>query len=291
MESKLEDQPGENGKGTNKKTKIIIVAVAVVVASAVAISCWYFVYEKPHSEAVATFNSAVSEVELKNTELNAAIESAQAVIDSGKPSFDSAALLDVETIVTTTRTLLREVPDIPSGTEDIKVAAEELSKPLDYSDQISSLKEKQTALENGIKQFEQVTAPTEKFIVERLQGLPTITGISAVTEDNDPNGKLNKSGGYTSTVYFADSQVDQEKAIGETIIDKGVSGGGGVEVYSTVEDAEKRNTYLAAFDGGILSSGSHHVVGTVLVRTSDTLTATQQSDLEKQIIDKLIELR
>ena len=36
------------------------------------------------------------------------------------------------------------------------------------------------------------------------------------------------------------------------------------------------NDYLAAFDGGIFASGSHTVVGTVLVRTSNELTASQQ---------------
>ncbi len=61
-------------------------------------------------------------------------------------------------------------------------------------------------------------------------------------------------------------------------------------MYSTVEDANKRNDYLASFDGGILSSGSHTVVGTVLVRTSDELTASQQDQLEAAIIESLTRL-
>jgi len=75
------------------------------------------------------------------------------------------------------------------------------------------------------------------------------------------------------------------------LIDKGTAAGGCIEVYNTVEDAEKRNAYLSAFDGSALGVGSHNIVGTVVVRTSDGLTATQQKDLESEIINGLVELR
>lgn len=57
--------------------------------------------------------------------------------------------------------------------------------------------------------------------------------------------------------------------------------------YPNASDAEKRNDYLASFDGSIFASGSHTVVGTVLVRTSDELTASQQKALEANIIAEL----
>ena len=63
------------------------------------------------------------------------------------------------------------------------------------------------------------------------------------------------------------------------------------EVYETKEYAETRNAYLAGFDGTVFSSGSHTVCGTIVVRTSDKLTATQQQVLEDDIISALIELR
>ena len=54
----------------------------------------------------------------------------------------------------------------------------------------------------------------------------------------------------------------------------------------------KRNEYLAAFDGaGILSSGSHSVVGTIVIRTSDKLTASQQKEMEENIYNSLIEIK
>ena len=55
-------------------------------------------------------------------------------------------------------------------------------------------------------------------------------------------------------------------------------------IDNTTKTLEKRNNYLAAFDGTVLASGSHKVVGTVVVRTSNLLLASQQKLLESNII-------
>ena len=128
---------------------------------------------------------------------------------------------------------------------------------------------------------------TSTDIIKCLQKVPCIIEIKAVTEDNDPIGQLNKPGGYTALVYFSYELVDQEEVYGDDLIDKGTDAGGCIEVYTTEKDANKRNEYLAAFDGGVLTSGSHTVVGTIVVRTSDELTATQQKLLESNIIAAL----
>lgn len=102
---------------------------------------------------------------------------------------------------------------------------------------------------------------------------------------------MNKQGGYTASVYFADSQVT-EAVDGSDIVGKGTDGGGNVEVYKTKEEAEKRNTYLSAFDGnGILNPGSHYVYGTTVIRTSRHLTASQQTALTEKVYQKLIEIK
>ena len=49
-----------------------------------------------------------------------------------------------------------------------------------------------------------------------------------------------------------------------------------------MEDAEKRRDYLATYDGTIYANGTHTVIGTVLVRTSNKLMATQQKELEQK---------
>ena len=61
-------------------------------------------------------------------------------------------------------------------------------------------------------------------------------------------------------------------------------------MYQTEADAEKRNEYLTGFDGTLFDSGSHTVIGTVIVRTSDQLTASQQKELEANVIAALTAL-
>lgn len=276
-----------------KGMKAAIVSAIAVAAVAATAGCWYFLFEKPHSEATATFNAAAEDIRSKNADLSSAIDEVQSVIDENETPFESATLSDAQTSVTTARAAMREIPEMPSGTDDIVEAAAELGKPLDYSEQIADLDDKKQALTNSVKQMKQVTNPAEAFIVERLQGIPTITGMAAVTEDHDPNGNLNKAGGYTTCVFFSDSQVDRSKIFEDSgdIIEVGTVGGGSIEVYSTADEAEKRRAYLSGFDGTILANGSHSVIGTVLVRTSNELTATQQNELEQQITNNLIELR
>ena len=130
-------------------------------------------------------------------------------------------------------------------------------------------------------------APSESYVIECLKRVENIVDVSAVTEDNDPNGNLNKAGGYTAQVYFSSNLINQDDVYGTSLIEKGTDAGGSIEVYSAVEDAEKRNKYLTSFDGGIFASGSHTVIGTVIVRTSDELTASQQKAMEQDIIAAL----
>ncbi len=127
-------------------------------------------------------------------------------------------------------------------------------------------------------------APTEEYVVSCLREVPGIIGIEAVTEDNDPNELLNKDGGYISKIYFSYSLVNQNDLYGNTIIEKGTNAGGSIEVYKNMNDATKRNEYLSSFDGTFLASGSHCIVGTIVVRTSNELTASQQKLLENNIV-------
>lgn len=131
--------------------------------------------------------------------------------------------------------------------------------------------------------------PSEQFVIKKLSELDIITGIEAATEDHDPNNRLHKQGGYTSAVYFTTTYLDPSTVYGETIIDKGTDGGGQIEVYENVTDAEKRNSYLENMDGVISLTGSHTILGSMVIRTSNKLTATQQKELEKIIIDKFME--
>lgn len=149
------------------------------------------------------------------------------------------------------------------------------------------------AYEDSIKQLKQVTSPSQDFVLERVKTVDTVTDVEAATEENDQNKKLNKPGGYTAYIAMKSSMIKDETGYysKQSPVEAGNSGGGAVEVYANVEDAEKRNTYLSAFDGaGMLSPGGHKVVGTLVVRTSDNLTASQQKELEQNIINALTRL-
>lgn len=156
--------------------------------------------------------------------------------------------------------------------------------------QAATPKKQLTAAQIAAQQQAQINHPSEAFVITRLACVPNVTGIKAVTEDHDPNGNLNKAGGYTSSVYFSYSLVDQSSyiiqvAMKQDIVDAGTDIGGCIETYATVKDAQARNTYLTAFDSiGALHVGSHVVLGTMVVRTSDFLTATQQAELTQNIM-------
>ena len=279
----------EEGFMSKKKISSII-AIIVVIVLIGGFCGWWFGYEKPHREAVAAYESSAAIVNDKNKELDESLAKLDKLLDSEDETLDPQTKEDAKTVADSARNERREVGEQPKSTDDLNRKAEELSKPLDYTETIGKVDEAATNVENGIKQLKQVTAPNQDFVVARLKTVPGIVNIAAVTEDHDPNGQLNKAGGYTSTVFFESQNVDQSQLFEDDLIEKGTDAGGAIETYKSVEDATKRDTYLGAFDGGVLAPGSHKVVGTLVVRTSNELTATQQNELTQSIIDALTRL-
>ncbi|GAA0253025.1 hypothetical protein GCM10008922_11490 [Faecalicatena contorta] len=279
-------------EGKAKKGIVKWIILVVIIAIIAGVCLWYFLYKKPHDEAVKDFNQATEAVTEKNNELDHTIETVQAVIDSNEPPYDESTLTAASTAISDAQSSKRVIPELPDKTEEIKQAAEALKEPLDYTPAITNIMDAKTTLENSIQQMRQITNPSGDFVIQRIQGIDGITGVQAATEDHDPNDNLNKQGGYTAAIYFSLSLINQDEIIGTDIVDKGTQGGGCIEVYANVEDAEKRNTYLSAFDGaGMLNPGSHTVLGTIVIRTSDKLTATQQNEFTQKISDKLLELQ
>ena len=238
--------------------------------------------------AIKKYDSSKKAADQKNANLDKAISEADALVKKGEKALDDTLFTKLETSISSAKAAKQTIPDIPSTEKEILSTVSKIDS-IDYTKVLEELSSSQKALEKSIKQYALVNAPTEAYVIKCLETVEHIDGISAVTEDNDPNGNLNKAGGYTATVYFADDRVPADKVEfkGKTIIEKGTDGGGAIEVYVNEEDVKKRNDYLAGFDGGILASGSHIVIGTVLVRTSDYLTASQQKELEAAIVDAL----
>lgn len=275
-----------------KKKKTLLGLIAAIAIIVIGICVWYFQVKKPHDLAEAKFNAAVKEVEAKNTELTSAMNDAQKILDKKEAVYDNTTKEAFITALSDAKAAQRKIPDLPKKTADINAETKKLSEPLDYSSVINAISEKQTAYQNSVLQMKQITNPNEDFVIQRLKGIPNISGYQAVTEDHDPNGNLNKQGGYTSTVYFSTPLIDQSSVYGNDIVDKGTECGGAIEVYASEEDAEKRDSYLASFDGaGMLNSGSHKVLGTIVIRTSTKLTATQQNKFTNNITNKLLELQ
>lgn len=240
-------------------------------------------------DAIASYDEAKAMAEEKNTALDTAIKAAENLIAKKETPLDELLIQILETAISDTKAAKVDVP-VMAKTEDEINASVTTMNAIDYTKALENLATHQGNLEKSIKQYALVNNPDEKYIIKCLKKVKAIKDISAVTEDNDPNGNLGKPGGYTSQVYFSCKWVDQSDFLADevTVIDKGTDCGGSIEVYETEEYANKREEYLAGYDGGIFASGSHKVIGTVLVRTSDKLPASKQKKLEEAIIKQLI---
>lgn len=279
-------------KEKSQKKTLWIVLLGIALISIVGICVWYFQIKKPHDQAVAKFNVVISKIEEKNKELDKVISDAKSLMNSESKPYDENTITELTTTIADAESAKISIPELPDTTQEIVNQTKNLEKPIDYTDSIKAIEEKSTAFKNSILQMQQIINPTESFVIQRIQGIDGISGIQAVTEDHDPNGNLNKQGGYTATIYFSSPLINQDEVYGNDIVDKGTDGGGCIEVYATSEEAENRNTYLSSFDGsGFLNSGSHTVLGSIVIRTSAKLTATEQTNLTQSISDKLIELQ
>lgn len=259
---RAQNESSEESAPAGPKAKPSIKIIAAIIAAAMLLisggSYWYINYQIPHRNAVASFNDAADALASRNAELEAAITDLQALRDSGDTPLDAATDEAAGAAIEQAQDAEQSAPSMPDRTEEINATAQSISAMGNYTEQFASLTSAKQTLQNRISQLKQVTDPGESFVIHRLTGLPNITGVEAATEDNDPNGQLGKSGSYTAAVYFTSDLVDVSKTYASPgytgIVATGTDGGGCVEVYKTSEDAQKRDQYLAAFDGGILSS-------------------------------------
>ena len=242
--------------------------------------------------AIDSYNSAKDAAKALNESLDTEVTKAEQLVTSEDLALDETLRPSLETAISETKAVKKVIPDpeMPATLEEINEVTKEITA-IDYSDALANLDKLYQALDTSIQQYALVNHPSEGYIIDCLGQVANVVDISAVTEDNDPNEKLNKAGGYTAQVYFSSELVNQGDVSGSTVIEKGTDCGGSIEVYTTPEDAQKRNDYLAAFDGGIFASGSHTVIGTVLVRTSDKLKASEQKEMEANIITVLTTLK
>lgn len=270
-----------------KTALILIIVVAAFMVAVCLGGC-----DSAKSEAQDAFKQASAELEEKNAEINAAISDLQSVMSSEIKPLDDTTLKAADAAISTAQSAKMAVPEMASETEAIKEQTAEIEK-VDYAKELEGMATAKSDLEKSIKQREQVTNPSEAFILERLANVEHVKTPTAATEDNDPNTLLHKQGGYNVSVFFDTDLFDSSdipEAYGVGVVGKGVEGGGEVEVYTDEEGSIARDQYIGSFDGTPLAPGSHYVIGTCVIRTSENLTATQQKELTQAIIDELTRL-
>lgn len=273
-----------------------------------------------YNEAITAYNNSIQLVADANIVLDQEILTAETALASESIPFDPQTALDLKQAIQAAREVKITVPEalpvrdaavIPEDAPPEEIGefrasvAEELDAlksievpdPLavpDYTSVIATLLEARNTYQRSVEIQKQVTAPDDNFVLERLKEIDTVVSLAAVTQSHDPNGLLGKEGGYIGCIYFSDSRVDKTKLNLKPsqydVISMGTIGGGSIEIYATIEEAEARNSYLATYDGTALDPGSHVVVGTMVVRTSSMLTDEQQIELTNQIIAIMTEL-
>ena len=132
--------------------------------------------------------------------------------------------------------------------------------------------------------FDGPTNPTEYEIIDRLSKVDSITGIEAVSEKNDANGRLNQRGWYTADIFFSHKGAKKAyaKKNDKTVAEVGTIGGGSVEIYTTFNDAVKRCNLLDLDRRGIKGQ-KEAIVGTCVVRVSQYLSEEEQNKLIEDI--------
>lgn len=253
---------------------------------------YYVLVISPHQKAVMSFNEVTTRIQKENRSLEETIKASKELLSSKDKPLDENLTVELKNEVSTAEKKKQVIPKIKKKTSDINKQVKSLKKTINYSTELKNLKDKNQKYSTSVKQLKQITNPSNTFVESRLKEIDTISDVQSATEDNDPNQGLNKQGSYTAAVYFSDNEVTNPVA-GADLVAKGTDAGGCVEVYKTAEDAKKRNDYLSAFDGlpTVINPGSHYVYGTVVIRVSASLTASQQNALTQKIYEKLIEIK
>lgn len=268
--------------------KRIIFLMIVFVCGIILVGCGQSEEEKA---AIESFNKEVARIQDEAANRDKAVEAANALLNGDKPPLYEEDKEPLKEAIKEATAVTFEAPEVPKELKDITAKTEELKK-INMIDVTNKLTEATAAFETSVKKCEKVTEPTEEYVIECLKTVENIDKIEAVTEDHDPNEMLGKQGGYTTQVYFSSPLVPDPYGIftGD-VIEDGTACGGSIEVFETSDNAKTREAYLAGFDStGGFASGSHKVIGTCIIRTSNDLTATQQQELEAAIIEALTKL-
>lgn len=239
------------------------------------------------AEAIQSYDAAYSELRAENDTLQAAIDAGETLLKQDAPALDNALYDELSSAVESARNEFVELIGLPDTPEAALEAATAMAAA-NYDGLDAAITDACAELESSIQLYDLVNAPSDERVKTCLEQIPSVLQCVSVTEETDNNNLLNKDGSYIGRIVFACEPMITSAVSDSTLLNKGTDAGGSIEVFRNQEDAEKRNSYLAVFDGSILDSGSHIVLGTLVVRTSCKLTASQQDELEAAIIQALL---
>ena len=132
-----------------------------------------------------------------------------------------------------------------------------------------------------------VTNPSPEYVVAALNQVDSVIGVEIDPEVGSGVIEAAEVDECVARIFFTSDLVDQA-AFGEeeTVLEKGTSAGGSIDVYMNVEDALARDVYLHGFDdNALLKAGGHAVVGTMVIRTSEKLSEEEQIALTDRIVE------
>lgn len=144
----------------------------------------------------------------------------------------------------------------------------------------------QTNQYDNLNNIDSLNSPSVEYIVDRLKNVESIIETE-IAEESSSEKESSGLGNAVSRIYFSSSLIDQSQFDDTSVYEKGTVCGGCIEIFTSIEDAEFRNNYLADFDGSVLDSGSHVIVGTIVIRTSSKLSKDEQKSLESSIVNAL----
>lgn len=239
------------------------------------------------AEALEAYNAAYAELSKSNASLEEDISTGEATANASLPVMDGALYDALAEAISTAKNAL--VPLEERGeTPEATLAAAKVMAGVDYSGMTQAILDVCAQIESSNQLYALVDAPSDERVIVCLSQVEGILQCVAVTEETDSNNNLNKAGSYIGRIIFAYDPVTRSAISDSALLNKGTDAGGSIEVFRNQADAVKRDSYLAVFDGTILDSGSHVVVGTVVVRTSSKLTASQQQELQTAITQALL---
>ena len=176
---------GQAGRSGSRSLAIKILAAVVLIGLVAAAGTWYFQVRVPHDEAVKAFEvhvqryeEAVSGLEARNADLDRAISDLQTTIDSEQPPLDPKLLLRAGATIGEVQSDVAEAPPsprLPDETDEIREETDRLPALIaevealgNYEEQVARLESAQAAIEASIEQMQQVTNPSEAFVIQRI---------------------------------------------------------------------------------------------------------------------------